>query len=177
MKLAKLKDPVDQKIRKLHKTAQRNAVQAVKNALQCGELLLKKHERTDHGDWLPYLETVGISQPTAHRYMVCAHRRKLEGGADAKSLMDLYRAYGLLPELAGGGQRNGKPDRAAGGGQLFFDFNLFDGFMRVIEATKDNPFTTTDLDELEATRARTARALELMDEALSAQPTEKGKKK
>jgi hypothetical protein len=169
MKLAKLTDPSEKKIAGLHLSAQKKAAQAVRDALTCGHLLLAKKEKLDHGQWLPFLDRVGISADTALRYMAASERWQIEGRGDAKSLMDLYRAYGILPELAGGGRR--APAHVNGAsGQIYFDFDLFDGFMRVIDHRTDNPFLGADRAGLIESRRCTVKALELMDEALKKQP-------
>jgi hypothetical protein len=165
--LPKLTHLVDRKIRRLHLSAEAGARQSVAEALHCGALLIQRRAQCPHGQWLPYLRRVGIPQPTACRYMACAERFELNGGRmEPKTLTGLYREYRLLPPTEAGGVRSLRL-ASSDPGQCHFNFDLFDGLMHLIEARGPNPFLKVcDRAALEASRRRTVRALELLDEAL-----------
>ena len=56
-------------IAKLHQQAQQHAESAVQCAMQAGQLLIKAKADTRHGEWLPFVESAGMSARTAQRYM------------------------------------------------------------------------------------------------------------
>ncbi len=61
-----------------HHEAQAHAQNAVDHAIQAGWLLAQVKASTEHGQWIPLLESLGISARQAQRYMqVHRHREQL----------------------------------------------------------------------------------------------------
>lgn len=169
MKIANRHLDVDSEVEKLYVELKDNGKTFLRTAHRLGTILNRKKESFDHGDWLPWLTVRQIPVRSAQTYMKFSTDYSLEDLKliDGTTLAALYRGAGQMKELEGGGARNGKAEKP-GPGQLFFDFGLFDGFMRVIEARQDsNPFDGVDLAELQQTRARTSLALQLMDAKLT----------
>ncbi|MGN6387291.1 MAG: hypothetical protein ACTHMT_13735, partial [Verrucomicrobiota bacterium] len=84
----------------------------------------------------------------------------------ALSFMELCREVGAIKARSAEGARDGKQqDRQL---NFHFNFDAFDGLLLAVEQTGSNPFIAVNKDELKEARDRAARAVQLMDEALSA---------
>lgn len=109
MKVVPVKKLVEQ-IAHEHDLARKGAEDCVRHTINCGRLLLALKASCEHGDWVNALKPIDLSKTTAWRYMRVAQdaaKRKnahlLEAGA---SLVDLYREFGLVKALEGGGYRS-----------------------------------------------------------------------
>ena len=137
------------KIKELHAIACQSAVAAIVAAADCGALLATVKSKADHGQWLPFLDSVGISSETARRYIAVAQDRAAKGAKwklkKGDRLCDLYRALELLPPLKGGGYRSEKyqQKKLAAGVQLDFDFE----FESTVEQLRG--FASLDLERIE----------------------------
>ncbi len=60
-----------------HLQAQAAADTAIKHALEAGKLLIEAKEVCNHGDWLPFLESIDINPRTCQRYMRLAKNEHL----------------------------------------------------------------------------------------------------
>jgi hypothetical protein len=171
-----------------HRKFSQLIVQTKKHAFECGLFLLSAKHAAGHGEWVHFFEThnTEISIRTAQRYMKfaddCLKWAQLANPTvnklpqlqsiarnmvleSAASFMELCREVGMVKGRAAEGARDGKRDPSE---QLTFHFNFdaFDGLLLAVESTGDNPFTRVDREELAASRARAARVVALMDQAL-----------
>jgi hypothetical protein len=91
-----------------HHLAEQKAREAVRHAFNCGKLLAQAKKGIGHGNFLEWLKTTAIPERTARRYMEFAvmaakNLDKLEQG---KELVDLYREFGIVRAVKGGGYRS-----------------------------------------------------------------------
>jgi hypothetical protein len=61
-----------EEVRRLHANAETAAGIVAKNAYECGHALIEAKALVRHGDWLPFLESAGIAERTAQRWMKVA---------------------------------------------------------------------------------------------------------
>lgn len=144
--------------------------EAVGLAIQAGALLMQARENLDHGQFQIEYEAAGFKKATVYNYIAVAERWDGKQLKDGVKLCDLYRDAGIMRPLQGGGQRLGKFEiqRRNAARQLIFNFEVFEiGIKEAIRFDDKNPFQDIARDQLKETRAHTARALELMDEALN----------
>jgi hypothetical protein len=157
-------------------------------AFDSGLLFASAKQIAAHGEWEDLVKTHGqdVCLRTVQRYMKFAHdcllwakeqnprvanQRQLQSYArdmvleSALSFMELCREVGAIKARAGEGARDGKSEER----QLNFHFNFdaFDGLLLAVEQTGSNPFLTVDKTELQQSRLRLAKAVQLMDEALN----------
>jgi hypothetical protein len=67
------------------------------HAFACGDILLEAKTQVKHGQWLPWLETCGISERTAQRYMRLARNREaIQAKSDNVSDLSVSGALTLL---------------------------------------------------------------------------------
>ena len=87
-------------LRAKHKDCYRQAARTLELAWQCGDLLCSAKDLLKHGEWLPWLETAGVPERTATRYMrvrsVCPQIGQL---ADFDSVAALLEARKPRPEV------------------------------------------------------------------------------
>jgi hypothetical protein len=161
------------KIKELHLSAMASAGRALEMALKCGALLAEAQAAVPYGEWGFWLKGCGIPRETARRYIRLskewdARKQQIEQGV---TLCELYRDYGLMKPLGGGGMRMGKDgiSRHNAAKQLIFSFEAFtaglDEVLRFEEQGK-NPFSDLARDQVEAEHAKTKRVLALQEEAL-----------
>lgn len=86
---------LDQRARTIAVSAKDKMEAALDAAFWCGQWLTYAKSKVAHGQWLPWLETVGIQQRTAHRYMSLANQ------TDRSNLMLSARNLTHAMELAG----------------------------------------------------------------------------
>jgi hypothetical protein len=105
------------KVRELDKTARAIAFTAkdrmsaaLDAAFWCGQWLCYAKSKLSHGQWLPWLDGVGIQQRTAHRYMGLASNK-----TDRSNLLLSARNLTHAMELAG--VRRPEPTKADTSGQ------------------------------------------------------------
>lgn len=80
--------------------AARTAVNdAVRCAVECGQLLIEQKAALRHGDWQTWLlqHCPQISASTARRYMRLSQRTHGAGFLDARGLRQAYLATGVIP--------------------------------------------------------------------------------
>jgi hypothetical protein len=66
-------------------------------AMNAGDILLEARTQVRHGDWLPWLESCGISERTAQRYVRLAkHRAEIEAKSDTVSDLGIRGALALI---------------------------------------------------------------------------------
>jgi hypothetical protein len=82
---------------------------ALEAAFWCGQWLTFAKSKVSHGQWLPWLQGVGIAQPQASRYM------RLTNNADRHTLLLSSRNLTHAMELAG--VRRPEPSKAEHIGQ------------------------------------------------------------
>lgn len=77
---------------------------AVKNALECGQLLREQKAALPHGRWEKWLllHCPEISASTARRYMRLSQRTQASGLLPAGGLVQAYLATGVLPHQKSG---------------------------------------------------------------------------
>jgi hypothetical protein len=76
-----------------HKLAQTSAKSAVEHAVNCGRMLNEKKPTIQHGGWTAWLESVGIPERAARRYMKAAKNFGI-GKTDAASDLTLDSLLG-----------------------------------------------------------------------------------
>lgn len=139
-----------------HKAAMQHACEAIKHVIKCGRLLAVLKAQSE-GAWEENLPE-GISRTTAWRYIRCAQdaaknaakvKHLLDQGA---SLVDLYREFGLVKAVEGGGYRSDAYKRRKALGQLELDFE-FEEFKShvtaLIKAPNVETLGETTLSQLE----------------------------
>lgn len=118
-------------IRQLHDESIAHAIASVERVIKCGKLLIALEAQSPN--WKKLVEEIGISSTTAWRYQkVAKHAAKspaktkylLEQGA---TLVDLYRAFGLVKPCVGGGYdpKDYEARRDSADAQLSFSFEDF----------------------------------------------------
>lgn len=167
-----------QQLQRWHEAAQKKAQEAIQAAVTCGSMLNEIAAQLAHGEWYPFLETVGINRETARRYRKLADEFANRGNfllPQGANLCDLYREFGLLPPREGGGNRLGKDelDRRNAEKSKQFEFHFIElGLGEVHRWRRDNgglnPFTLVDRPVLEKKVADLREALALAEEALTA---------
>lgn len=88
------------KIHEMHEKACNCADQAIEFAIKAGELLLEAKEQTRHGEWLPFVESTGMSARTAQGYMRLAKHAD-EVNTQGLAHLGIEKALKLLAEPKG----------------------------------------------------------------------------
>lgn len=84
-----LVDTVAETVNKLHEEAKSSAVDAVKKAVECGEVLIEQKLSLKHGEWGDWIsENLSFSEQTARLYIKAAKSAK--DGLPFTSLRQLY---------------------------------------------------------------------------------------
>ena len=83
-----LQDIVE-RIRKEHAAVEASMGRALEHAIEAGRLLIDARERVKHGDWLPWLRSLGFAPRTAQAYMQLAKSTPLMTGANAQRVAHL----------------------------------------------------------------------------------------
>jgi hypothetical protein len=106
------------KIKELHASIMGHARTTLKEAIECGELLMKVKNKCKHGEWLPWLkDNVPFDQKTAWNYMRCYDNRddaKLGNVPNLTEAYRLMRGESTKPKPGGSGQRRSKQTRSTG---------------------------------------------------------------
>jgi hypothetical protein len=90
------------RIRAEHEATGAALKRGLAHAIAAGDLLLEAKAKLKHGKWLPWLETCGISERTAQRYMRLARNRSaIEANPTPMSDLDISGALALLSVRAG----------------------------------------------------------------------------
>ena len=95
---------LDSRARRIALGASRQIADALDAAMVCGQWLLFAKEKAGHGNWYPWLESVGITHQTAGRYMNLANRASKRDLINAKSVTDAMRLAGVIKEPADKGK-------------------------------------------------------------------------
>jgi hypothetical protein len=85
------------RIRAEHDAAGTALKKSVEHAMAAGEMLIEAKAQLQHGQWLPWLESCGIAERTAQRYVKLARNRVLiEGKPDTVSDLSISSALALV---------------------------------------------------------------------------------
>jgi hypothetical protein len=85
------------RIRAEHDAAGGALKRSLQHAIAAGELLLEAKDQLKHGQWLPWLESCGISERTAQRYIRLVHNRKaIETKSDKMSDLSVSGALAMI---------------------------------------------------------------------------------
>jgi hypothetical protein len=127
---------------------------SVEHAMAAGDILIEAKRQVGHGQWLPWLESCGISQRTAQRYMrVARHRPAIEANPTSVSDLGVSGALALLAV-----PRRPTPEDEA----------ITNLFASLVEASGDAMFNFIQLEESEATAAVDEKRRALLVEARAA---------
>jgi hypothetical protein len=79
-------------IRRLHDGVVSHALTALQMAIDAGGKLFDAKGKCKHGEWLPFLEKVGINARTAQRYVkLYENRERLAFATDVSRITDAYQ--------------------------------------------------------------------------------------
>jgi hypothetical protein len=85
------------RIRAEHEAAGGALKRSLQHAMAAGELLLEAKVQLKHGQWLPWLESCGISERTAQRYIRLVHNREtIEAKSDNMSDLSVSGALAMI---------------------------------------------------------------------------------
>jgi hypothetical protein len=85
------------RIRAEHEAAGGALKRSLQHAIAAGELLLEAKAQLKHGQWLPWLESCGISERTAQRYIRLVHNREaIEAKSDNMSDLSVSGALAMI---------------------------------------------------------------------------------
>jgi Protein of unknown function (DUF3102) len=96
------------RIKAEHQAATEAMKRGLEHAFNAGELLLEAKAQLKHGQWLPWLQSCGISERTTQRYIRLAHHRAaIESKSDNVSDLSVSGALAMLS--APRGRKDGEP--------------------------------------------------------------------
>jgi hypothetical protein len=129
---------------------------SLSHAFAVGEILVEAKQELNHGQWLPWLESCGIPERSAQRYIRLARNRvMIEAKSDTVSELGVSGALALL-SLSKTRRRDGMADDAAG----------------IVYAAADVAFTWDQFEREERERERCKpeyrQQMEMMAEAKTA---------
>jgi hypothetical protein len=85
------------RIRAEHEAAGGALKRSLQHAIAAGELLLEAKAQLRHGQWLPWLESCGISERTAQRYIrLVRNREAIEAKCDTLSDLSVSGALAMI---------------------------------------------------------------------------------
>jgi hypothetical protein len=158
------------RLNELHEKCKLAAQAAVDCALEIGRELIKARADVEHGGFLEFVDSLSFGRSTAYKYMKVAELfdAKAERLKEGKTLSDLYREFGLIAPLAGGGHRS---ETFQNGESFTRQLEMcFNGFSAQLETFRKVPITElskVSQETLTATRQQLVEALALVENALT----------